>query len=253
MGVSGGSSNQSSQSNSYGYSSNLAESINASNVWGAQTPALTQGYKAASDLAASQQPAVTDAATRYGAQGYADSQAGTGALRDLAAGGGPLAAYATPNNALAKDQLAAMTADIGQQFRESILPGIRSSAGQVGGIGGSREALARGAAAGDAARAIGSAATNLYAQQYATGAQAAAGQTDAMLSAGQALPGAAASSYNLGMMPFQSAWGPIASLMSAIGGPTVLSQGVSRAQSASENWGNSTSSGKSSQFGLSLF
>lgn len=257
MGFSSGSSNQTSSSNSYGYSNNLAQSINqsASSVWGGQAPFLQQGYGAASSLAARQQPQVEAAANRMGAAGYADAQAGTGALRDIAQTGGPVAAYASPNNELARTQLQQMSDDIGSEFRRSILPGIQSAAGQVGAIGGSRAALAKGVAAGDAARAIGSAATDLYGRQYEIGANAAAGATDARLSAGTALPSAATQAYNLGLSPFSAAWGPIQSLMSSIGGPTVLqnSYGLSQAQSGSENWGNSQSAGGSRNFGFQFF
>lgn len=257
MGMSSGSSNQSSSSNSYGYSQNLAQSVNASasNVWGDQAKFLTPAYSAASDLQRRQQGQVESSAAKYGTQGYADSQAGVGALRDIAGTGGASAAYASPNNDLARTQLARMTSDIGDEFRRSILPSIQSSAGQVGAIGGSRAALAKGVAAGDAATAIGNAATDLYGRQYEIGANSAA-QADAnRLNAGQALPGAASSSYNLGMSPFSAAWGPISSLMSALGGPTVLSSsmGLSQAQSGSENWGQSSSSGSSRNWGFQFF
>jgi len=257
MGVSSGSSNQSSSSNSYGYSQNLAQSVNAStsNVWGDQAKFLTPGYQMASDLATRQQPQVEEAAAKYGTQGYGDAQAGIGALRDVAGTGGASAAYASPNNDLAKSQLAAMTADIGDQFRRSILPGIQSSAGQVGAIGSSRAALAKGVAAGDAARAIGTAATDLYGRQYEIGAGAAATADANRINAGGALPGAATGAYNLGLSPFSSAWGPISSMMSALGGPTVLSQsmGLSQAQSGSENWGQSQSAGSSRNWGFQFF
>lgn len=257
MGFSSGSTNQQSSSNSYGYSENLAQSLNSSqsNVWGDQAPYLKQGYQSASNLAARQQPQVEAAAGKYGAQGYGDSQAGVGALRDMAGTGGASAAYASPNNALAQTQLAAMTSDIGDQFRRSILPGIQSSAGQVGAIGGSRAALAKGVAAGDAARAIGTAASDLYGQQYQIGAGAAAQADSNRINAGGALPGAAQASYNLGLSPFSSAWGPIQSMMSSIGGPTVLSNsyGVSQAQSGSENWGTSTGSSSGRNFGFQFF
>lgn len=257
MGVSSGSSNQSSSSNSYGYSQNLAQSINASqsNVWGDQAKFLTGGYQQASDLAGQQGKTIGADAAKYGTQGYSDSQAGVGALRDVAGTGGASATYANPNNDLARTQLAAMTSDISDQFRRSILPSIQSSAGQVGAIGGSRAALAKGVAAGDAARTIGNAATDLYGRQYEIGANAAAQADSNRINAAGALPGAATASYNLGLSPYSSAWGPISSMMSAIGGPTVLSNslGVSQAQSGSENWGQSQSAGSSRNWGFQFF
>lgn len=256
MGFSGGSSNQSSSGYGYGYNQSLAQSLNAStqNVWGAQAPALQNLYGQAGNLAASQ----ADAGAR--SQGLVDAQqgnvnAGMGALRNLASGGGPLAAYAAPNNELARQQLDQASAAIGENFNRNILPGITSAAGQVGGIGGSREALARGVAAGDASNAISRAATDIYSQQYGIGAQAAAGMNDSMLSAASAIPGAAAGAVNLGMSPYAASWAPLQSLAGILGGPTVLgnSLGLSQASSEAENWNSQKSSGRSSQWGFNLF
>ena len=125
-----------------------------------------------------------------------------------------------------------------------------------GGIGGGRHAIAQGVAMGDAAQAVAQAGTSIYGNMYNTAAQAAAGQSDAMLSAGSALPGAATSAYNLGMSPFSSAsGGRIHSSPRILGGPTVLgsSYGMSQAASGAENWGTATSKGKSSQLGLNLW
>lgn len=256
MGFSGGSSNNSSSSYGYGYNQSLAQSLNAStqDVWGGQAPALQNMYGQAGNLAASQQ----DAGAR--SQGLVDANmgavnSGIGALQNMAQGGGPLAAYAQPNNALARQQLDAASAAIGENFQRNIMPGITSAAGQVGGIGGSREALARGVAAGDASNAIARAATDIYSQQYGIGAQAAAGQQDAMLSAASGLPGAATSAVNLGMSPYAAAWAPLQSMAQILGGPTVLgnSMGVSQAATLGEDWRQQKSSGRSSQWGFNLF
>ena len=102
-------------------------------------------------------------------------QAGIAGLQNLAGGGGPLAQYAQPNNALAQQQLGQYSQQVGQEFNRNIMPGIRSGAGITGNMGGSRAALAQGVAGGDAARAIAQGGTDLYAQQYGIGAQAAGG------------------------------------------------------------------------------
>lgn len=176
-------------------------------------------------------------------------------MGNIAGGGGPLSQFANPNSALAQQQLADATSNIQQQMQRVTMPGIQSAAGLSGGIGGGRQGIAQGVAMGDAAQAISQAGTNIYANQYNQAAQAAAGQTDAMLSAGSALPGAATSAYNLGMSPFSSQWGPYSQLAGILGGPTVLgnSYGISQAASGSENWGTATSQGKSSQMGLTLW
>lgn len=261
MGFSGGSNSGSSSSTGYGYNQSLAESLNAATsnqtVWGPQGQALEGLYGQAGKLAGQQGNAGKVA------QGLVDRnmgavQGGIGALQDIAAGGGALAAYANPNNDLARRQLADASSAIGENFNRVVLPGITSAAGSVGGIGGSREALARGVAGGDAANAIGRAATDIYGQQYSLGAQAAAGLQDARLSAATALPGAASGAVNLGMSPFAAAWAPLTSMAGILGqGPTTLSQsqsmGVSRAQGQGENWQSATSRQKGSQWGFNLF
>lgn len=256
MGASGGSNSGSSSSSGYGYNQSLAQSVNqsTSDVWAPQAANLQNLYGQAGALAGQQGNA------GQVAQGLVDRnmgavQGGIGALQDLANGGGPLANYANPNGDLARRMLDDASGAIGENFNRNILPGITSAAGQVGGIGGSREALARGVAAGDAANAIGRAATDIYGQQYALGAQAAAGLTDARLSAAQALPGAAAGAVNLGMQPYAASWAPLTSLANILGGPTVLGQsaGMSIAQGQSENWQSAKSTQKGSQWGFSLF
>lgn len=256
MGFSGGSSSGSSSSTGYGYNQSLAQSVNAStqDVWAPQATNLQDLYGKAGALAGQQGNAGEVA------QGLVDRnmgavQGGIGALQDLAGGGGPLANYANPNSDLARRMVGDASDAIGQNFNRVVLPGITSAAGQVGGIGGSREALARGVAAGDAASAIGKAATDIYAQQYQTGAQAAAGLTDARLSAAGQLPGAATSAVNLGMSPFAASWAPLTSLANILGGPTTLGQsfGMSQAQGQAENWQSATSKQKGNQWGISLF
>ena len=257
MGLSSGSSNQSSSSNSYGYNDSLAQSLNQSTqgVWGAQAAPLSNMYQGASDLASQQQGQIGGVANGLAASGGAATQSGISALQNIAGGGGPLSQFATPNSALAQSQLADATSNIQQQMQRVTLPGIQGQAGQTGGIGGGRHAIAQGVAMGDAANAVAQAGTSIYGNMYNTAAQAAAGQSDAMLSAGSALPGAATSAYNLGMSPFSSAWGPYSQLASILGGPTVLgnSYGMSQAASGAENWGTSSSSGKSRQLGLNLW
>jgi hypothetical protein len=257
MGISGGSSSGQTSSDSYGYSQSLAQSLqrSQSSVWGGQAGALQDLYGRATNLADQQQGQVSNAANQAVRQGMPLYDQASDTLSKLAGGGGPLARYATPNNALAKQQLSQMSQQIGQNFSREILPGIRTDAGAVGGMGGSREQIAKGLAAGGAADAIARAGTDLYAQQYQTGAAAAEALSGQRQGAAAALPGIATSAYQLAMSPFQAAWSPISSLASAIGGPTLVSQsaGLSRAQTQAENWGKSRGSQSSNQWGMQLF
>lgn len=253
MGISGGSTN--SNQSSYGYNSSLAQSVNAStqNIWGPQAGALTSLYGQAGNLANTQQGQVGAAANNLAQPGVAASQGALSNLQGIANMQGPLAGYANPNSDLARQQLANATSDITQNFQRNILPSITSGAGLVGGIGGSRQALAQGVAGGDAASAISKAGTDIYNNIYNTGAQAAAGLTDAASSAASAIPGMAQGIYNLGMSPFQAQWAPLTSLAGILGGPTALGQsyGLSQAQSIGEQASQAMSKGK--QFGFSFF
>jgi hypothetical protein len=248
MGISGGSSSGKSESAGYGYSSSLANSVNAAqntssqNVWGAQAPALGNLYQQAQDKAGQGVDA-----------GSAGAMAtGIGALSKLAGGTTPLDQFATPNSALAQQQLGAAATQIGNQFNRVVLPGLTSSAGVAGALGGSRDMLARGLAASDAQQQIADAGTSIYSNMWNSAASAAAGKTDAMLSAGQALPGAALQNFGL-------SWAPLQQLAGILGGPTVLGQssgnsfGLSQAGSQSENWNSSKSTQSASNFGFNFF
>lgn len=244
MGMSGGSSSGQSSSSGYGYSSSLANSVNASqstqNVWGGQAPALESLYGQAQQKAGQGVDA-----------GSAGAMAtGIGALSKMAGGTTPLDQFANPNSALANQQLGVAANQIGDQFNRVTMPGLTSSAGVAGALGGSRDGIARGIAASDAQRQIADAGTSIYSNMWNSAASAAAGKTDAMLSAGQALPGAALQNYGL-------SWAPLQQLSGILGGPTVLgssnSLGVSQAGTQSENWNSAKSSQSAANFGFNFF
>lgn len=240
MGMSAGSSNGNSSSSGYGYSTNLAQSVNQSNqnVWGGQAAPLTDLYaKAQTQAGAGVDSSMTQ-----------KSAGGVEALSQIAQGNTALDPFTNPNSDLARQQLQDASTQIGNQFSRVTLPGLTSAAGTQGALGGSRDALARGVAASDAQQQIGQAGTSIFSNMWNNAAQAAAGKTDAMLSAGQALPGAALQQYGLN-------WAPLGQLSQILGGPTVLgnSMGVSQAGGQSENWNSSKSSQSASQFGFNFF
>lgn len=244
MGMSAGSSNGQSSSSGYGYSQNMAQSVNASNsnqnVWGGQAPALQSLYGAAQgQAAAGMNPALTQA-----------SNGGIDALSKIAGGQTALDPFTNPNSDLARQQLQDASTQIGNQFNRVTLPGLTSAAGTAGALGGSRDSLARGVAASDAQQQIGQAGTSIFSNMWSNAAQAASGKTDAMLAAGQALPGAAMQNYGM-------SWAPLSQLAGILGGPTVLgnssAMGVSQAGGQSENWNASNSKQNASQFGFNFF
>jgi hypothetical protein len=228
MGLSGGTSSGSSSGASYGYNTSLAQSMQ--NIWGPQAGALAGMFGQATNLANQQQGQVPAAARTQGARVQPAAQSGLDQMRQ----------FANPNSALVQRQTADLADTVGTEFNRTIMPGLNSAAGLGGNIGGSRDALARGVAAGDAARAISTGATDFFSHAFDMAGNAAA-----------QLPGMAAGVYNLGMQPFQSAWAPLSSLAGILGGPTVLNR--SQAMSGAENWANQQSTNKSSQFGFNLW
>lgn len=241
MGISGskGSSAQQSSQASTGYS--------ATDIWGQQIPGLAQLYTQGMNLARQQQQPAHHNAERFVQQMFPAARQAVSGLQGIGAGRSPIEQYATPNNALAAQQLQAMSGEISQNFARQIMPQLQGGAGLAGGLGQSRHMLAQGVAAGDAARQIANAGTNLYSQQYQIGANAAAGATDARLAALQAVPQAASQAFNLGMSPYQASWAPISALAQILGDPTILSR------SAQGSLGQSSGQSKNSGFGFQLF
>jgi hypothetical protein len=241
--------NSNSQSQaSLGSGASVNSTVQGTDIWGQQIPGFAQLFSNAMGLQSNQSAALPGTASGLVAGVMPQAQQGIGALAGIAGGQSPIEAYTSPNNALASTQLGQMTDDISTNFARSILPQIRTGAGLAGGIGGSREALAQGVAAGDAARQIASAGTNLYGQQYQIGANAAAGATDARLAAGQALPGLASQVFNLGMAPMQAAWAPLQALAQILGNPAILSRSISTGMDLNK----SSSQGKGGGWGFSL-
>ncbi len=220
MGMSGGS--QSSSGWGYGY--NAAQSLQ--DIWKPQANALKGMYGQATGLANEQMGQVGAAANRLVGQTMPGAQFGLSQMQQ----------FANPNSQLAQEQTANLANTVGTEFNRAIMPSIRSGAGIGGNMGGSREALAKGVAAGDAARAISEGGTNFFANAYNQAANAAS-----------QLPAMAGQVFNLGMTPFQAQWAPLQSLASILGGPTTLT----KSQAGGENWQQQQSSGK--QFGFSLW
>jgi hypothetical protein len=224
MGMSG--SSGSSSSASYGYNTSLAQSMQ--DVWGPQAGGLTGLYNQAGQLQQQQQGQVAGAANQLGQQVQPAGQFGLDQMMQ----------FANPNSQLAQQQTANLADTVGQEFGRTILPQIQSGAGLSGNIGGSRQKLAQGVAAGDAARQISQGATDFFSNAYNQAGQAAG-----------ALPGMASSVFNLGMQPFQAAWAPLSSLAGILGGPTVLN----RSQALSQGEQSARSTGKQKSFGFNLW
>ena len=223
---------------SFGMGSEKSSAEMNQSIWGGQSPFLQALYQGAQGLQQQQSGQVPGAAAGYAQEGLRGARTGMSQMQDIARTGGPVGQYAKPNNALAQEQLAQMSTNIGNEFQRNVLPGLNSAAGVAGAMGGSRNAIGRGLAASDAQRQIAEAGTNLYGQQYGIGAQAAGQATQARMGAAGALPGMGQDIYNLGMSPFSAAWAPYTALAQMIGSPVTLA--------------SSKQSGKKSQFNFGL-
>jgi hypothetical protein len=226
MGIQGGGGGGGSASRGYDYNAQLQQAMQT--IWGPQAQALQNMYGGVSGLMNQQ----------AGQIGGAAQQAANQALPY--SGLQQLAQYATPNNDLAQQQLSQYSQQVGQEFGRNIMPQLRTGAGIGGNMGGSREALAQGVAAGDASRAIAQGGTDLYAQQYGMGLQAA-----------QALPGASAGYYNLAMQPYQAQWAPYTAAAGIFGGPTALQ--ASQSFGLGENWNSQIGKPTKPSYGFQLF
>lgn len=212
-------------------------------------------YGMAGDLAGRQMGSVEEAAAQGAQAASRPVDQALGTAGSMMGTGGMSAMYADPNNALARRQLAGATDDITSNLTRSILPNVRGAAGMSGGFGGSREALARGVAVGDASRAVAQAGTDIYSNQYQLGATMAGQADNNKITAAGMAPALAQSKMGLTMSPYSAAWSPLSSLAGALGAPTLLSSssGISRALAGSENFSSSRSRQQSSQFGFNLF
>ena len=188
------------------------------------------------------------------------------AAQQAIAGQGPGADFLTQRltseNPFLNQAIQSLGQDIGQQFQEQVLPGIRGSAVQVGALGGGRAQIAEGLAAQRSQQTFGSLAAGLRQQDLAQQQQAAFGLQQGALQGGalagqgaaqqgqfaQAGLGSLGGLFNLGLAPFGAQFQPLQQLSGLVGQPTVLSQQQQRSQSQ----GTGSSSGFNVGFG-SLF
>lgn len=164
------------------------ESFQRSFVDPAQAPYLQGLYGAGTAAALGALPQLYGAGLQQGQQGQSYALAGLGGQLGLAGNlqqqvGGGLnqavlgllrQAQSTPDfaplqaqlrrdpYAAARQQLGALSQDLGSFFQRDILPGLQSQAVGFGQAGGSRQGVAQGIAAGDLARALSSAGASLY-------------------------------------------------------------------------------------------
>lgn len=206
---------------------------------------FSQLYGGASSAAAGiNTSGITDAANQLFSEGggFIDT------LRAASEGTDTSGQYLTgrlTDNSTRDVQVADLKTQLDAFFNESLLPGLTSDAASVGQLGGERDQVARGTAAGQVARAFSSGVADIYGREQAARDAAAAqlgGQTQAA--------GATALSYLPQQFGFaqEGATAPLTpylALAQVLGDPTVLnySQGTSTASSKSKSFGISFGAG----------
>lgn len=162
-------------------------------------------------------------------------------LGQLAGAGSGLVGFG--GQELVDTQISQLGADIGDFFQNQIIPGISRDATAVGALGGGRDEVARGAAAGEALDAFSRGSVDIQrgaeAQRLQAGIAAEGFATEASLGGLSSL----AQLFGIAQAPFAAQLDPLVQLAGILGGPTVLQQSQSSSQSTSESDSSSFSVG----------
>lgn len=177
------------------------------------------------------------------------NQAAQQAIQGGGPGGDFLQGAIAQGNPFLNQQVQALGQQIGQQFQEQVLPGIRRNATSVGGLGGGRQGVAEGIAGRGSQQAFANQAANLGFQNFGQqlgaagqlqqnalqGGQLAGQGVSQQLGSATAGLGSLGGLFNLGLAPFGAQFQPLQQQAGLVGGPTVLSEQQSQGQSSAFN------------------
>lgn len=248
MSLGASSSKGSSSSEGYGYNLSSAQSGSQQQIAGGQAGHLDDLYGRANTQSLDQTGAQTLQSQNnlsmnraFGAQ----SQLGT-----MAQTGGASAGFLDTNRELESRQIADLGTNLGNFFNEQLMPGIQGNAVGVGALGGGRQQLAQGQAAGQVAQQYQQGVTGIMANSQQARQQA-AGQVDAnVLGASQGIGQLGGMINNLGMSNMNADWAGLNNFAGLLGSPTVLSNSFSVGSSQSENQTSAQANNKSSSFSI---
>jgi hypothetical protein len=211
-GESGSVNNATSSTDSFNQGVTGAQGTTSQNVWGPQAGTLQSIYGQAGNLAAGQGQPARDAAG-------VNSSARAAWEQSLQPGGNP---YFSQNVQGAIDQAT-------QGFKRQVIPGLTEAGVGAGAYGTSRDALARGEAAGLAQQGIQNMTGQMYAQQYGVDEQR------------------RANALNLAPQMQGMNYAPLTTAAGIVGGPTVLgsSQNTSYGNTVGGSTGQSLATGSS--------
>jgi hypothetical protein len=162
-----------------------------------------------------------------------------------------LAGRLTGPDAAAQAQIDALRAESGRLFNEELMPGITSRGIATGTLGGSRQGVAIGRAAGEVGRGFsGGVAQILANSQAARDAIASTLGGQSVAAAGTAFAGIP-SLLNASQAGANAGLSPYAALADILGGPTVLTESSQQSQATSEDLATAISRAYSSSYGTS--
>lgn len=153
----------------------------------------------------------------------------------------------------AQAQIGALSDELGSFFNEQLMPGITSRGVSTGTLGGSRQGVAIGRAAGQVGKSFTSGVASILANSQAARDAAALGLNAQKIGASSAGLNALPSVLGLAGAGLNAGTSPYLALSQIIGSPTVLTQGqsTSSSQSTSEQIAQAISEALASSFGES--
>ncbi len=236
----------SNQSTSEGYGYNISNAGASQNIAAGQQPHLDQLYNQANTMGQANPGANALQAGNTQSMGMIGQA--QGALGGIAQTGGASAQFMDTNRQLESRQIADLGTNLGNFFNQQLMPGLQGAAVGVGAVGGGRQQLAQGQAAGQVAQQYQQGVTDIMANSQASRQQA-AGQVDSnMMGASQGIGQLSGMMNNLGLSNMNANWAGLENFAGLLGSPTILSN--SFASSQSENITSAQASGKSSQFSI---
>lgn len=241
----------SSQSSSYGYNESFSDSL--SQAQSQQRIAFEDIFRELYSGASGVAGKAAEMAPLFQGQAADLYSSGVNFLDQLGVGAGEDYLSSRLTDTTARDtQLGALKTGLGELFRDEINPAITSRAVAGGTLGGGRQGVAQGVAAGKLGTAYTQGAASIFATDQAQRDAAAGtlmqGRTQAAgvgLSSLSSLFGVAEGGLNAGLSPY-------ASLASILGSPTVLGSSSEIAAALSRAFGEDFSSSSSKSRGFSL-
>jgi hypothetical protein len=141
------------------------------------------------------------------------------------------------NQQLIGQQIGQLGADLGRNFQQNLMPGIRRDAIGLGGFGGTRQGVAEGIAAQGTQDAFARGATQIYGQNAQMAQDAGIAGGNLLGQGALGAMGGLGGLFELGLGQYTGGFAPLNNLAAIIGGPTVLDQSKGRTTSFGGTFG----------------